>query len=134
MNLETAFLAVRTALNGISGLPDAVLTFRHPVDPGLVFPFLCMEWEIETRSSTGITWQVADTVDVTIAVYIYISSATDHLDLELIRVRQKVVDAITALTLTRPGFKCRISNVEKLTPINVKWAAMKIDIPIGGYE
>jgi len=134
MNLETALGSVRTALNGIANLPNAVLRFRHPDEPGMTFPFLIMDWESESRTDATPGWHVTTACSAKISVYIYVDTSADTLGLELVRDRQLVIDALHTLNGTRPGFAVRVSDAETESPQGAKWMAARLAVELSGYE
>jgi hypothetical protein len=136
MNLETAFTEIQAAIAEITNAPAVVLTFRHPDEPGMTFPFMCQEWETEDRTDSGPGWVMTSDETASIAVYVYVEkvSGGDHLSLILLRWRQSIIDAIKALNAESTTYKCRVARVEQESPVNVKWAAMRLSLEVSAYD
>jgi hypothetical protein len=93
-----------------------------------------MELEEEVRVAATPMRVITTQATATVALYVYVATSSDTLSLELVRKRQAVLDAVLAHGLSRPGYTCSVVRVSQETELMSKWAALRIDIELAGYE
>lgn len=136
MSLESAVTGLRTALNGITGLPDCSLTWRHPDEiERLSLPYLCLEltW-VTTQAAGGMNWEPAEKRAL-VGVYLYQDrTATDALLLDQLRKMALVETAVKGLNTAASGARYLVQRAESLGVSESKGhAAMRLDVLVGNF-
>lgn len=148
MALEDAFTAVRTALEGMTGVstvslfpksPDAV-NEANVKSPG-AFPYVAIWFRGENLvyADHDVLHVVPQFERANIEIFVYVNSWADSPSLELIRWLEKIRDAMSVLSAgaarsAPDGFSAFVSESITAYDPSGKWAVLDVTIQVAAYS
>lgn len=147
MNLLTAYEDIKAALDEIPEFSTVHGVSKHPEiwidqaargDTSVVFPLISLSFESETPGYVdgGQLWSIPSRPLADLSIHLVLTSSTDSLEYEMIRLIQKIENKIVELTLKNASdkFLCAIRDIATVGALNGSWKWAIITVQLGGHK